>query len=1466
MKKAFNQHNKLVDIIESTKDDTYTCPVCKEILTRNFGVSRQFFSHPNEKGNDCELKLGIMMKDKSGVYGDSEIDILRNEYYEKTFDDVKIELSDYMSEEGYYLTQEQKDIIFAEEDRIKIAALAGCVDCDTEYFNGNGWVKISDYKYGDKVLQFTNEWKAELVNPLEYIKLSCDKMTRYKTKYGIDMVLSDEHNVLYIDTSHNHHNYWKNVNLLKIKESEMRARHIKNKSGFTGKFLTTFDYDGNYSTGLSENELRLTVAIMADGAYNTKTNWCRMNLKKDYKKDRLRWLLNECNIEFNENKWNNTDDKYINICFYSPLKLKHFPKEWYDLNKCEREIIFDEISHWDGDNGIGNRGIRYRTSCKEDADFIQFVVSSLGKRLTINIDNSKPIGEKYILSTNGKEYTRKSILYTLNVVNGNNIIGIGGQTDTNNKLNVISEYITTDGYKYCFTVPSGMLVLRRNNKIFVTGNSAKTSTLYYYAKEHPFKRILYLVYNKSMVDACSSTFGKLRNTEVRTIHSLGYYYCGKFYKNKLTFNYSTVDVIKDLNLNWNKDMEIAVKVNEMIKEYTLTDAIEFSDIDMFKDKDGNTTDEREEIISLCIKLWDLKKEYKNSIKITHDDYLKMFHLEKKQLNNKYDIIMLDECLPKSQLIKTIIGNVSIKQLYDWYIEGSPLPLVLSYNIYTDTFEYKKITWAKKSENRQLLEISTNINKLQCTENHKILTHRGYVRADNLIPGRDMLILDGVNQYAYNYVKYIKTIHSEDVYDIEVKDNHNFVTVRENNDIGIVVHNCQDSSTLVLDILKSSNVKGIVIVGDQYQCLTEGTLISTPNGKVKIEDISIDDEINVACGFSEKTVGKVESISKNKISEKLVRITTENGNIIEGTTNHMIFGKIDGYIVGKGKHYIYIMFKKGYGYRIGVTSSLRKVNGVDTNGFMARINAERGDKLWIIKVCEDMEEAIYYESYYSYKYGIPQTVFTSDNTKVITQETIDKLYNNIDTYSRIDKLFDDLYLFKEYPHHIPQASFTGKEINKEKERLKISFTMFGRNSISRKSGYSSEKIFYLHPHELYVNTTNTDYAECSSRYISTNIKRSTSSGNEYFSGRKSHTLYDYCWDIMNNIINDMKSIGYDVDPNIKARLTDNKFDLIPLTNVIEGMIIPVETENGIINEKIIKIERFNYEGHVYDLNVPYYRNYIANNIVVHNCLYGWRKATNIMPMFEGKEYKLTTSFRISQNTANIANMIIKDICKVDINMKGFNTNQKIVTEIDKSKPYVCLCRTNAYIFGETVDVITTNPNAKLYYESGFQSYAFNNILDGWYFYKGQKVNNPLFNKFKDFSKLLDYAKRISDLELLAINRMIEKYSISIPQIISNIKKNVTTNRDLASVIFSTVHRAKGSTQNLPVYIADDIFDIETVFRKEYIDTEKEEDFDIKNYEDESFIAYVAISRAYNNLYLPDKIKNYLIMRYNFYKDN
>src|SRR4030042_205502 len=48
---------------------------------------------------------------------------------------------------------------------------AGCVDSDTEYFNGLEWKRISEYQDGEKVLQYNKDGSSELIIPKEYVKL-----------------------------------------------------------------------------------------------------------------------------------------------------------------------------------------------------------------------------------------------------------------------------------------------------------------------------------------------------------------------------------------------------------------------------------------------------------------------------------------------------------------------------------------------------------------------------------------------------------------------------------------------------------------------------------------------------------------------------------------------------------------------------------------------------------------------------------------------------------------------------------------------------------------------------------------------------------------------------------------------------------------------------------------------------------------------------------------------------------------------------------------------------------------------------------------------------------------------------------------------------------------------------------------------------------------------------------------------
>ncbi|GCD12579.1 hypothetical protein [Clostridium tagluense] len=136
----------------------------------------------------------------------------------------------------------------------------------------------------------------------------------------------------------------------------------------------------------------------------------------------------------------------------------------------------------------------------------------------------------------------------------------------------LSDYKSDEGF--FLTEQQKSIINSTEDKIVVSAlaGSSKTTTMYYYCKARPCKEFLYLVYNSSMKKEADMTFGKLRNVEVRTIHSLAYKYVGAFYKDKLTFNYGAIDIIKDLGMRWT-DQEIAIKVGLMMKEYMLSNVM-----------------------------------------------------------------------------------------------------------------------------------------------------------------------------------------------------------------------------------------------------------------------------------------------------------------------------------------------------------------------------------------------------------------------------------------------------------------------------------------------------------------------------------------------------------------------------------------------------------------------------------------------------------------------------------------------------------------------------------------------------------------------------------------------------------------------------------------------------------------------------------------------------------------------------
>lgn len=343
--------------------------------------------------------------------------------------------------------------------------IEGCVDKDTEFFNGTEWKPISEYKEGEQVLQYNEDGTAEMVKPLLYHKKDACVMWRVQTKNRLDMVISEHHNVVYKSVGSN------KLNIRPFHDIRLKIKN--NKEGFSGNIPKTFKYCGN-GIDISDNVIRLMVAIMADGSFHKKvnTNLCYVGITKKRKRRRLRMLLGNCGIEYtllNNKKF---------FSFQAPLKFKHYPKEWYNMSNRQLMVVLDEMKHWDGCQYEVGHMPSFTTIHKCDADFIQFAYTSCGYPAYITIRDrwERPT---YI---DGRLIDNHRISY--NVCSGvpSDIVSL--------RKAWVEPFNPSDGKMYCFTMPSGMWVMRRNNRIIVTGNTFDSSRAIAFGN-HPKQMLVY---------------------------------------------------------------------------------------------------------------------------------------------------------------------------------------------------------------------------------------------------------------------------------------------------------------------------------------------------------------------------------------------------------------------------------------------------------------------------------------------------------------------------------------------------------------------------------------------------------------------------------------------------------------------------------------------------------------------------------------------------------------------------------------------------------------------------------------------------------------------------------------------------------------------------------------------------------------------------------------------------------------
>lgn len=331
----------------------------------------------------------------------------------------------------------------------------GCFSGDTEYLTPTGWRRFDAYE-GGYVAQWVpgiskNEGKIEFIKPSRYLKVMCNDWYQLQHSKGLDQVVDGKHRVVYWDGG--------------VKESTAPELMKRGTNSFQVPAL--FRTTGGPGVPFTDDQIRIMVAICADGRFPKNapgTKRVAIDLFKLRKQKRIRYLLTKAGIPWDESKLKTLGRSYVSFKFEAPIREKRVGADWWwGASNTQMDTLFDEVFKWDGHEYSSGRKAFY-SKFKEDVDFVQFLATTRGRRARVSINR----GQWHCEVRKNND--------SLNI-RGINIRRLKGKR----------------AYKYGFTVPSSYLVVRRNDKISVSGNTGKSKVIIDYQTAQFYERLIHAV-------------------------------------------------------------------------------------------------------------------------------------------------------------------------------------------------------------------------------------------------------------------------------------------------------------------------------------------------------------------------------------------------------------------------------------------------------------------------------------------------------------------------------------------------------------------------------------------------------------------------------------------------------------------------------------------------------------------------------------------------------------------------------------------------------------------------------------------------------------------------------------------------------------------------------------------------------------------------------------------------------------
>ena len=315
-----------------------------------------------------------------------------------------------------------------------------CFHPDTEILTRKGWKKIADLTMEDEVacakpIPNSKNVEIEWVKPLALTRRHHDELVHLKNE-GIDLRVTPDHRMLA------YQNRYKGKKVVGVDWDVVPASDFGKQRGWANAGMCL-----GGDREVDERFLRIAVAVQADGTYaqalRSATDSIRLGFSKPRKIHRLMSLLQPDEYELSSCKngdWQRTTKFKLSEELTKKIKAllnpdKTLPWWWLDLKPTLREVVLDEVRHWDGSKAANWRMHKFYSVFKSNVDVIQAMATLTGRK-TRAVPNEPRENEQvcWNLTIRDKHDSR------------------GG--------NVESTRLPYDGDVVCLSVPSSFVVVR----------------------------------------------------------------------------------------------------------------------------------------------------------------------------------------------------------------------------------------------------------------------------------------------------------------------------------------------------------------------------------------------------------------------------------------------------------------------------------------------------------------------------------------------------------------------------------------------------------------------------------------------------------------------------------------------------------------------------------------------------------------------------------------------------------------------------------------------------------------------------------------------------------------------------------------------------------------------------------------------------------------------------------------------